>query len=92
MRTLNRVSISLCLILSLASCATETIVDRPVPVEVIRYERVPIPADLLVKHNKTAIPDGLTYAEAIELWSLDRAIIDTHNGQLDALRSLNNGD
>ena len=40
---------------------------------------VPVPADLLVQHQKTTIPESLTYGDAMQLWSADRAIIDTQN-------------
>jgi len=74
----------------LAGCANERIIEKPVPVEVVRVERIPIPADLLVLHNKTTIPETVTYGETLQLWAADRGIIDTLLGQLDAIRSLNN--
>lgn len=58
------------------------------PVEVIRYERVPLPSELLVRHQKTTIPAEITYKEAIELWSLDREIIDTLGGQIEGISAL----
>ena len=72
-------------------CATERIVEKPVPVNVVRTERVPVPSDMLVRHQKTTVPDSLTYGEAIQLWSEDRRIIDTLLGQIEAIEALNDG-
>ena len=69
-------------------CAHETLVEVPVPVEIVRVERVPVPADLLVTEAPAEIPQGLTYGEAIHLWSIDRAALETVNGRLEAVRVL----
>ena len=76
-------------VLLLTACATERIVEKPVPVEVIRVEQTPVPDDLLILHAKTTIPDTLTYGEAIQLWAEDRALVDILNGQLIAIGKLN---
>lgn len=84
-----RVLIPLCLLSLLTACGTERVITKPVVVETTKIERVLVPADLLVQHQKTTIPEALTYGEAIELWSLDRASIEKQNGQLKAIESLN---
>ena len=58
------------------------------PVEVVVRERVPVPPDLLAESPKQAIPDTLTFGQAIELWSEDRASLDTVNGQLRGIKEL----
>lgn len=64
--------------------------EKPVPVPgPTVYEYVDVPSDFLIQHEKTTIPETLTYGEAIMLWSLDRAIIETQNGQIRAIGSLN---
>lgn len=75
----------------LSACATK-IVEVPVPVEVVRVERTPVPRDLLIQHQKTDIPESLTWGEAIQLWSADRAIIDTLLGQIQAIATLDGTD
>ena len=80
----------LCLLPLLTACGTERVITQPEVVEVVRVERVTVPGDLLIQHNKTTIQEGpVSFAEAIEYWSLDRAIIDTLNGQIRAIESLN---
>lgn len=65
------------------------IVEKPVPVEVPGpVEWREIPPNLLIQHNKTTIPEAITYGEALQLWSEDRAIVDTLLGQLSAIGSL----
>jgi hypothetical protein len=51
-----------------------------------------IPDNLLIQHNKTTIPEVITYGEALQLWAEDRAIVETQNGQLSAIRSLGEPD
>lgn len=85
------VLIPLFTLLLLGACGTTKIVEKPVPVEVVRFERVPVPSDLLVRHQPATIPEQLTYGEAIQLWSADRAIIETLLGQIRAIESLNDG-
>jgi hypothetical protein len=75
----------------LAACGQTRIVEKPVPVEVITVERVPVPDDLLIEHMPSTIPEGLTYGEAIQLWMADRDTIAIHNGQIKAIKSLNDG-
>jgi hypothetical protein len=65
------------------------IVEKPVPVEIVRYERVSVPADLTAEVAKQPIPDALSYGDAVLLWSRDRAAVDRCNGRLRAIRSLN---
>ena len=73
----------------LAACGQTRIVEKPVPVEVVRVERVTVPHQLLVQYTKSGIPKNLTYGEAIQLWSADRANIDVLNAQIAAIESLN---
>jgi hypothetical protein len=72
----------------LTACAHETLVEVPVPVEIVRVERVPVPADLLVTEAPAEIPQGLTFGDALYLWSVDRANLETVNGRLEAVRVL----
>jgi hypothetical protein len=51
-------------------------------------ERIPVPTDLLVTEAPAEIPEGLTYGQAIHLWSIDRAALETVNGRLEAVRVL----
>ena len=81
--------IFLLILLTLCGCETVRIVEKPVVVEVVKFKRVPVPAEHLVLHHKTTLPATLTYGEAIQLWAADRAIIDTQNGQLEAIGVLN---
>jgi hypothetical protein len=74
--------------LLLTACAETKIIEKPVPVYIDRVEYIPVPYDLTIKRNKTAIPETLTYGEALELWSVDRATIETLNGQMEAVESL----
>ena len=77
----------------LVGCGTtEVIVEKPVPVEVVRVERVPVPIDLLIQRNKSTLPDALKYGEALQLWAEDRANLDSVNAQLGAIQGLSNGD
>ena len=84
--------IPLFLPLFLTACATERIVEKPVPVYIDRVEYVPVPADLTETRQKQAIPDGLTYAGALELWAKDRETIDVLNGTLMGISSLGGED
>jgi hypothetical protein len=86
-----RVSIVLCILPFLAACGTTRVVASPVAVEIegaVQWQD--IPADLLVFHQKTTIPEELTYGEAMQLWSADRGIIDTLLGQIEGISTLNN--
>lgn len=80
--------IPICLLLSLTACGTERIIEKPVPVEIIRVEYVPVPADLLHGAQKQTIPETLTYGLGIELWAEDRSTIDILNAKLKAIQSL----
>ena len=62
------------------------------PVEVVRFEQVQIPSDLLIQYQPTTIPSTLTYGEAIQLWASDRADLLKSNGQIRAIESLNDDD
>lgn len=83
-----RVWIPLCLLSCLTACATEVIVEKPVPVEVEVVKWTPVPADLTIQEPKKPIPDELSYGEAIELWSQDRASLETVNARLRAIQGL----
>ena len=78
------VLILLFLNLYLGACGTQKIVPKPKIVKIPGpVEYIAVPADLLILHEKTTIPEGgITYGEAIQLWEADRAIIDIQNGQL----------
>jgi hypothetical protein len=71
-----------------AACANERLIEVPVPVEIVRVERVPVPTDLLVTEAPAEIPQGLTFGDALYLWSVDRASLETVNGRLEAVRAL----
>ena len=75
-----------------AGCASERIVDRPVPVEVVRTEYVPVPESLVTPIEPSAIPDKITYGMALTLWAQDRKTIANLNEQLRAIRSLKDGE
>lgn len=60
----------------------------PVPYPVTEY--IGVPAELTMQRNKITLPEELTYGEALEHWAIDRATIDTLNGQLRAIQSLEN--
>jgi hypothetical protein len=72
----------------LPACAREIVVEKPVPVEIVKVERVPVPADLLVTEAPAEIPQGLTFGDALYLWSVDRAALETVNGRIEAVRAL----
>lgn len=78
----------ICQLLWLTACATERIVEKPVPVEIVKTEYVPIPTDLLRVEPKQVVPEQLTYGQAIELWAEDRASLEKVNGRLKAVGSL----
>ena len=75
--------------LFLSACATERVVEVPVPVEVVRTEYIDVPPDLLRNIAKTSIPNHLTYGEALTQWSQDRATIDKLNALILGIKSLN---
>lgn len=84
-----RASILLCLTLFLTACGSQpTVITKPEIVTITRTERVPIPEPLTDPILPTVIPDALTYGEAIEQWSRDRAIILSLNARLKAVRDL----
>lgn len=85
---LMRVSALICLSSLSVACATEVIVEKPVPVEVEVIKWTPVPADLTRQEPKKAIPDALSYGQAIELWSKDRASLDIVNARLSAVEGL----
>jgi hypothetical protein len=74
--------------MSFAACSTERLIEKPVPVEIVRVEYVRIPLDMLHVESKQAIPESLTYGQAVELWSEDRATIDRQNARLKAISEL----
>ena len=80
--------IFLCLPAFLTACATERVVTVPEVVEVVRYERVNIPPELLSDCRISPVTDDLTFGQAVGLWADDRASLAACNGQLEAIRSL----
>ena len=86
----KRVLAPLCLLfLSTACSTTERVVLKPEIVEITTTEYVAVPADLTTPIAKQSRPDGdITYGDAINLWVLERATIDTLNGRLKAIESL----
>lgn len=88
----TRVLILTCLPLFLTACATETVVEKPVVVPVVETKWRAIPSDLTRRCPKSVIPATATYGEVIELWSKDRAAIDTCNGRLAGVESLGGSD
>lgn len=51
-----------------------------------------IDADLLVRHEPTTIPEGdVPYSQGLQLWAIDRGLIQTLNGQLLGISSLGSG-
>ena len=78
----------LCLIPFLTACGATKLVEVPVPVEVTRYESLPVPEDLTIEVPPSEIPDALTYGQAIGLWADDRATIEILNARLKAIRNL----
>ena len=73
-----------------AACGATKIVEKPVPYPVPGpTQYVEVPADLTLNREKTTIPESITYGQALELWSRDRSTIDTLNGQLLGIKSLN---
>lgn len=85
MRVLTLLFILICL----AACGQTRIVETPVPVEIVRVERVGVPHQLLVRYVKTDIPESITYGDSFQLWAEDRASIDKLNAQIAAIESLN---
>ena len=85
---MTRVLIPLFLMLCLTACATERIVEKPVVVKTTEIKWREIPAELTRRKTKQQIPEAMTYGEALEAWSRDRATIDTLNGQLLGIISL----
>ena len=77
-----------CLLTLLTACVREIIVEKPVPVEVVRVERTPVPVDFLIQRNKSTLPEMLKYGEALQLWAEDRANLDSVNAQLRAIEGL----
>jgi hypothetical protein len=57
-------------------------------VEIIKVERILVPSDLLVTEKPAEIPQGLTYGQALHLWSIDRASLEVVNGRIEAVRVL----
>ena len=66
----------------LAGCGSTQIIEKPVPVEVPGpVEWREIPQDLFVIHQKSTIPETLTWSEVAQLWTADRETIDLLNAQ-----------
>ena len=85
-----RALVLLYLSISLMACSTtERVVLKPEIVEITNTVYVSVPADLTTPIAKQERPDvDLTYGDAINLWVLERATIDTLNGRLKAIESL----
>jgi len=78
------------LVLLLPSCANERVIPQPVIVKIPGETKwIQIPANLLVKHQKTTLPETLNYGDGLKLWAVDRATIDTLLGQLEGIETLN---
>lgn len=76
----------------LTACGTEKVVEKPVPVRVEVVKWTPVPKDLTRQLPKQAIPDTLTYGQAIELWSRDRGSLDIVNARLRGIQELSSED
>ena len=88
-----RASILLCLTLFLTACGNnQVVIPKPEIVEIVRTETVPVPEPLTAPIPATVIPAALTYGEALEQWSKDRAIIVALNARLKAIRGLGEQD
>lgn len=75
----------------LTGCGSQRVVTVPEVVEVVKYERIPVPAELLADCVKSLVPSELTYGQALSLWAEDRAKLDTCGGQIEAIGVLNDG-
>ena len=75
---------------TLSGCSSQEVVTpQPVIIEIPGpVQFVDIPPDLLVLHNKSTIPDELTFGQAMQLWVADRETIDIYVGNTEALKSL----
>ena len=86
---MNKIITICCAAFILHGCASERIVTSPTIVEVpgpVQY--VPIPPDFLVLHQKSDIPENLTWSEAAQLWAADRETIDILIGNLLGIKAL----
>ena len=88
----THVLIPLCLILSLTACAKERVVLKPEIVEVVRVERIGVPADLTRQLDLQRIPDQATYGDLIGILAEERKTVQTLNGRLAAIESLGESD
>lgn len=88
MQTRNLALTLMSLAILSTGCARTEVVERPVPVEVVKYEQVPVPADLLSPIPPQVVPDALSFAQALELWIEDREAIERLNGRLRAIQEL----
>ena len=70
------------------ACATPTVIEKPVPVEVVRVEVREVPTDLTRTEPLQPIPEALTYAQALSLWQADRSSLQTTNARLRAIEEL----
>lgn len=80
------------LVFLISGCAGKKVVTVPEVIEVIRYERVQIPDQLLKDCVKSPVPSELTYGQALSLWAEDRAKLDACGGQIEGIGVLNNVD
>ena len=72
----------------LIACAPTRVVTKPEVVTVTKTEWRPVPADLVTPENPSAIPNGVTYGDALALWAEDRKSLAIVNGRLAAIKSL----
>ena len=79
---------------TISGCSNqEVITPQPEIIEVpgpVQWRE--IPPDLLVIHNKSTIPETLTWSEVAQLWTADRETIDILLGNLLAINSLGDPD
>lgn len=80
-----------CTVIFSTGCASERVMEKPVPVEITRTVYVPIPADLLREQPKTTISETLTYGQAILRWDADRSSLAVCNARLRAIAALPTG-
>lgn len=76
------------LVLGMSACGHTQVIEKPVPVEIVRTEYVPVPDRFLVEHQPSTIPESATYGEVIQLWSSDRDTIKVLLAQIRAIKDL----
>ena len=76
----------------ITACTPERVIEKPVVQTVVETRWREVPAELTKPCPKAEIVDEMTYGEAIEAWSRDRAAIDVCNGKLAGIESLGDDD